>query len=191
MKPLLLTFLLLAAAVPLDQVEVSWRPVGSGPKEGIGRGEIEAPPDRVFRALADLDHWDEFMPFLESSDARPQPDGSVLSFQRLELPALIGERHYQIRAEIRAEIRARGRSGGRIWRLEWSYVPGSGNVVAHRGSWELSEIAPGRTLAVLHLYTDPGGPVPDRAMDRATGKSLGWIFKGLRQHVRRSRYDRQ
>lgn len=181
MRSLLLTFLLLAAAVPLDQVEVSWRPVGSGPKEGIGRGEIEAPPERVFRALVDLDHWDEFMPFLESSDARPQPDGSVLSFQRLELPILIGERHYQ--------IRARGRAGGRTWRLEWSYVPGSGNVAAHRGSWELSEIAPGRTLAVLHLYTDPGGAVPDRAMDRATGKSLGWIFKGLRQHVRRSRYD--
>lgn len=185
MKPLLLAMLaglLLAAAVPLDQVEVSWRAVGSGPKEGIGRGEIEAPPDRVFRALADLDHWDEFMPFLEESDARPQPDGSVLSRQRLELPALIGERRY--------EIRARGRTGGRTWRIEWSSVPGSGNVEAHRGSWELAESAPGRTRAVLHLYTAPGGAVPDWAMDRATGRSLGWIFKGLRQHVRRSRYDR-
>lgn len=182
MKPLLAAALYLAMAVPLDQVDVRLRPVGSGPKEGIGRGEIEAPPDRVFRALVDLDHWDEFMPFLEESDARPQPDGSVLSRQRLDLPAFLGERRY--------EIRARSRTDGRTWRLEWSYVPGSGNVDAHRGSWELRELAPGRTLAVLHLYTDPGGAVPDRAMDRVIGRSLGWIFKGLRQHVRRSRYDR-
>lgn len=184
MRRLALVLLLAAVgAIPLDQVEVSFRPVGSGPQEGIGQGEIEAPPDRVFRALLDLDHWDEFMPFLEESDARPQPDGSVLSFQRLELPALIGERRY--------EIRARGRTDGRTWRMEWAYVPGSGNVAAHRGSWELTGIAPGRTRAVLHLYTNPGGAVPDWAMDRATGKSLGWIFKGLRQHVRRDRYDRR
>ncbi len=178
MKPLLLAVLLLAAPVPLDQVEVSWRAVGSGPKEGIGRGEIEAPPDRVFRALADLDHWDEFMPFVEESDAKPQPDGSVLSFQRLGLPPMIGER--------RLRIRVTGQPGRKV---EWSYVPGSGNVKAQRGAWTLEAAPGGKTRATLRLLTDPGGSAPDWAMDRATGKSLVWIFDGLRQQVRRSRYD--
>jgi uncharacterized protein YndB with AHSA1/START domain len=180
-RPLVFLCALIAlGATPLDQVEVTLRPAGRGPQEGIGRGVVDAPPERVFRALSDLDHWDEFMPFLQDADARPQKDGSVLSFQRLDLPGWIGERHY--------EIRARGRVEGREWILEWSYVPGTGNVRAHRGSWNLTRLGPDRTSATLRLYTDPGGAVPDWAMDRATRKSLGWIFKGLRQHVRRSRY---
>jgi ribosome-associated toxin RatA of RatAB toxin-antitoxin module len=181
MLPLMRLFallFLLAVAGRFGEVEVTLRPVGDGPKEGIASGLIEAPPDRVFRALMDLDHWDEFMPFVEESDAKPQPDGSVLSFQRLGLPPMIGERHLRIRVT--------GQAGRKV---EWSYVPGSGNVKAQRGSWTLVEAGPGKTRATLRLFTDPGGSAPDWAIDRATGKSLVWIFDGLRQQVRRSRYD--
>jgi len=170
--------LLLAAAGRFGEVEVTLRPVGDGPKEGIGSGLIDAPPERVFRALMDLDHWDEFMPFVVESDARPQPDGSVLSFQRLGLPPMIGERHLRIRVT--------GQPGRKV---EWSYVPGSGNVKAQRGSWTLEAAPGGKTRATLRVLTNPGGSAPDWAMDRATGKSLVWIFDGLRQQVRRSRYD--
>lgn len=172
----LLSLFLIAAAGRFGEVEVTLRPAGEGPKEGIGSGLIEAPPERVFRALMDLDHWDEFMPFVEESDASPQPDGSILSFQRLQLPPMIGGRHLR--------IRVRGQAGRRV---EWEYVPGSGNIEEQRGSWTLAQAGPGRTRAVLRLHTDPGGPA--WAMDRATAKSLVWIFDGLRQHVRRSRYD--
>jgi hypothetical protein len=174
----LLALLLLAVAGRFGEIEVTLRSVGDGPQEGIGSGVIEAPPERVFRALMDLDHWDEFMPFVEESDAKPQPDGSVLSSQRLGLPPMIGER--------RLQIRVTGQAGRKV---EWSYVPGSGNVKAQRGSWTLVEAGPGKTRATLRLFTDPGGSAPDWAMDRATGKSLVWIFDGLRQQVRRSRYE--
>lgn len=168
------------------EVLVTLRPVpAGGPQEGIGRGVIEAPPERVFRALTDWAHAEEWMPFVERSNAAPQPDGSVVSFQLLDLPAPLGDRHYKIRA--RAAVAGQGR--GRVWRAHWTYVPGSGNVADQRGSWELTELAPGRTLATCRLYTDPGGSVPDWMMDRATRKSLPWIFNGLRQQVRRSRYD--
>lgn len=173
-----LCLLLLAAAGRFGEVEVSLRPAGDGPKEGIGAGLIDAPPERVFRALMDLDHWDEFMPFVEESDAKPQPDGSVLSFQRLGLPPMIGER--------RLRIRVTGQPGKKV---EWSYVPGSGNVKTQRGSWVLEAAPGGKTRATLRLLTDPGGSAPDRVMDRATEKSLVWIFDGLRQQVRRSRYE--
>lgn len=171
-------FLLLFVAGRFGEVDVSLRPAGGGPKEGIGVGLIDAPPDRVYRALMDLDHWDEFMPFVAESDARPRPDGSILSFQRLQLPSMIGDRHL--------EIRVTGQAGRKV---EWSYVPGSGNVKTQTGSWTL-QAAPGdKTKATLRLRTDPGGSAPAFAMDRATGKSLVWIFDGLRQHVRRPRYD--
>ncbi|HWM94284.1 MAG TPA: SRPBCC family protein [Thermoanaerobaculia bacterium] len=179
----LLSLLLISASGRFGEVDVTLRPVSGGPKEGIGSGLIEAPPKRVFRAVMDLDHWDEFMPFVVESDARREPDGSVVSFQRLELPPLIGERHLRIRVRSRTE--------GRTWKVEWDYVPGSGNIKAQRGAWTLEEAGPGKTRATLRLYTDPGGSAPGWAMDRATGKSLVWIFNGLRQHVRRSRYDDQ
>lgn len=171
------------------EVLVELRTVRAGaPREGIGRGVITAPPERVFRALTDYQYFDEFMPFVESADAAPQPDGSVISFQRLDLPAPIGDRFYRIRA--RAAIKGGEGSGARrVWRTRWSYVPGSGNVADHHGSWSLVEISPGRTLATCRLYTDPGGAVPAWAMDRATRKSLPWIFDGLRQQVRRGRYN--
>jgi len=168
-------------------VEVHLWPMGQGrPQEGIGRGVIAAPPERVFRAVIDVEHWHEFMPFLTASDARPEKDGSILSAQRLDLPFPLGERHYRIRFRSRVE---RGGQGGRetVWRAEWSYVPGSGNITGLRGSWTLTA-APGGTLAVCRLWTDTG--VSSSLMDRATEKSLPWIFDGLRQHVRRSRYDK-
>jgi uncharacterized protein YndB with AHSA1/START domain len=171
---------------PTGAVWVQMVPSGKGrPKEGIGHGVIDAPAERVYRALVDYRHWEEFMPFLERSDARPQPDGSVLSAQRLELPPPLGRRHYEIRARHRVEETARGK----VWRVEWSSVPGSGNVAGHHGSWTLLSQGSGRTFATCRLYTDPGGSIPHWAVNRGTSETLPWIFHGLRQHVRRSRYD--
>jgi uncharacterized protein YndB with AHSA1/START domain len=175
-----------ARPTPTGMVWVEMAPAGTGkPREGIGRGVIEAAPERVWRALTDYAHWREFMPFLESSEARPQPDGSVVGEHALELPAPIGERHYRVRFTPSVETGA----AGKVWRLRWAYVAGSGNVADHRGSWTLTALGPERTLAVCRLYTDPGGMTPRWAVDRGTVRMLPWIFDGLRQHVRRSRYD--
>lgn len=173
-------------STPTGEVRVSLGPERQdGPREGIGRGLIEASPERVFRALKDVEHWHEFMPFLEQSTARRRKDGSVESFQRLELPFPIGRRSYRVQVRDRVERTA----GGTVWHVEWTYVPDSGNVDDHHGSWTLTAADNGATLATLRLFTDPGGFVPPRAMDRGTTETLPWIFHGLRQHVRRSRYD--
>lgn len=182
--PILLAALAAAGLSPAEtrrlgagEVLIEMKPAGKGPDEGIGRGAIDAPLERVQLALSDLESWDEFVPFLEESDARRQKDGSVLSRQRLDLPTPLGERRFEIRARIQERS------------VSWAYVPGSGNIAAHRGSWTLESFGPGRTLATCRLYLDPGGGASSWAMNRATSKTLGWIFDGLRQHVRRSRYD--
>ena len=173
-------------STPTGPVRVSLAPVRQdGPREGIGRGLIEAPPERVFRALEDVENWHEFMPFLAQSTAEHRKDGSVESFQRLELPFPIGRRSYRIRVRSRVEQAP----GGTVWHVDWTYVPGSGNVEDHHGSWTLTATQSGSTFATLRLYTDPGGLIPARAADRGTAETLPWIFHGLRQHVRRSRYD--
>jgi polyketide cyclase/dehydrase/lipid transport protein len=170
------------------EVLVSLAPApGGGPQEATGRGVIDAPPERVFRALSDYAHWQEFMPFLEKSDLLPGRGGAAESLHVLKLPAPFGERRYRVRFSQQEETGPKGT----LWRIDWSYVPGSGNLAGHRGSWTLTAFGPGRTLAVCRLLTDPGGGVPQWMMDRANRKNLPWIFDGLRQHVRRSRYDGQ
>jgi polyketide cyclase/dehydrase/lipid transport protein len=152
---------------------------GGGPKEGVGMGVVDAPPSRVFAALTDFAHYQEWVPFVRTSDARRQLDGSVVSAQSLHLPALVGDRSYKIRAVSVAS--------GKAWTTRWTYVPGSGDVVDTYGSWSVVEFGPGRSLATCRLFTDPGR-VPHWAMNRATEQSLPWIFKGLRQQVMRDRY---
>lgn len=192
----LLAVFLLGAAAPQDSGRTVSTPTGevrvslvkvseSGPREGVGQGGIDAPPARVFRALMDVEHWSEFMPFMEKSSARRRKDGSIESFQRLELPFPAGRRSHRIR------VRGRTETGptGTVWRVEWTSERGSGNVKEHRGSWTLTANETGGTRATLRLFTNPGGFLAASAADRGTAETLPWIFHGLRQHVRRSRYD--
>src|SRR3954452_6988568 len=96
-------------------------PSAGKPREGVGRGVIEAPPERVFRALTDYAHWSEFMPFLRKSVALPQADGSVLAEHVMKLPAPTGERHYRVRLRQRVETGP----AGKAWTIDWAYVPRS------------------------------------------------------------------
>jgi len=157
----------------------------SGVREGVGTGVIDFPPERVFRAVSDLEHWDEWVPFLVEADARRLPDGAIESAQRLDAPALGRPLVFSVRA--RREVTGAGR--GRRWTLTWSYVPGSGNVAGHRGSWTLVEHAPGRTRATCRLFTDAGGSTPVWAMNRATRKMIGWMFDSLPLQTNRGRYQ--
>ena len=171
---------------PTGDVWVETASPGAGkPREGVGRGVIEAPPERVVRALADYGHWSEFMPFLVKSAALSQADGSTLAEHLMKLPAPTGERHYRVCFQSKVEAAP----AGKTWTIAWAYVAGSGDVKDHHGSWTLTPLGLGRTLAVLRLYTDPGGLTPQWAVDRGTAETIPWIFHGLRQQARRSRYD--
>jgi hypothetical protein len=175
-----------ARPTPTGIVWVEMVAAGRGkPREAIGRGLVEAPPERVWRALTDYRHWHEFMPFLEASAAWRQADGGVLSRHVMDLPSPLGQRRYGVRFVQRTE----GGAAGKVWRIDWTYVPGSGNVAGHRGSWTLTARGTERTFGVCRLYTDPGGAISRWAVDRGSFQMLPWIFHGLRQHVRRSRYD--
>jgi Polyketide cyclase / dehydrase and lipid transport len=160
-------------------------PCAGQPREGVGRGVIEAPPERVARALADYGHWAEFVPFLVKSVTLPPAAGTTLAEHVMKLPAPTGERHYRVGFRSKTEAGP----AGKTWTIDWAYVAGSGNVKDHHGSWTLTALGPGRTLAVLRLYTDPGGLTPQWAVERGTAETIPWIFHGLRQQVRRSRYD--
>ena len=175
-----------AARLASGEVLVASRPVAA-PRalaEEVGRGIINAPPERVFAAVVDFAHYQEWVPFVKRSDATPQGDGSVVSFQSLALPFPLNRRYYKIQARSGVS----GEGPGRVWRAWWHYLPGTGNVADHYGWWVLVPYGEGRTLGTCVLYTDPGH-MPAWAVHRGTAETMPYVFSGLRQQIRRSRYD--
>jgi hypothetical protein len=175
-----------AARMAGGEVLLAARPVGTrGLDEEIGRGVIDAPAERVYAALIDFAHYQEWVPFVTHSTARPQGDGSVVSFQGLSLPFPLGGRHYEIHARFDGPETGMAPA----WRVWWTYVPGTGNVADHYGWWVLEPVGAARTRATCLLYTDPGR-TPAWAMHRGAAATMPYIFSGLRQQILRSRYDR-
>jgi hypothetical protein len=138
----------------------------------------------VWRAVVDLDHWHEWVPFLEASERTPGASGSPAWRLRFDLPLPLRDRHYAVRA------RASGPGGGLRagGTLSWESVPGSGNVAWARGSVAVLPRGPGRTLVVFHSATDTGDRTPGFLLDRALRQSLPWVLEGLAQQVSRCRY---
>src|SRR3954454_25111569 len=78
-------------STPTGDVWVETTSPGAGkPREGVGRGVIEAPPERVFRALTDYCQWSELMPFMQKSATSAQPDGSTVAEHVMKLPSPTG-----------------------------------------------------------------------------------------------------
>ncbi len=154
---------------------------GTSFKEGIGRALIPLPIERVERAVADVLHYEEFMPFLETSTAESQSDGSILSRQKLDLPGLLGTRRLTARFHLARPTPA-------TYSVTWVSLPGS-EVRDQHGSFHLAPLGDGSrgTLVTCRFFLDPGG-APAFLVNPQTERSVGWILDGLRQHVNRGRY---
>lgn len=161
------------------------RAAGKRVREGVALRLLEAPTERVLRAVRDHRHYTEFMPFMTVSDAHEGDEGSVVCRQRLDLPFPIPDRLYAVEGRYRQEPQ----EGRRAWVASWSYLPGSGNIAANDGEWVLVEVAPDRTLVAFRVYADFVPWLPAHLQDRATLRSLPWVLDGLRQQVQRCRYD--
>lgn len=185
------------AFLPVQLGETDWRDVMSGQvmrrlievdgsrvKQGVAIGIVDAPPDRVYRVITDNANFAEFMPYVKESTVEPQPDGSIINYQYLNLP-FVADREYRIRI-----VNTTRETGGAVIRESaWTYVKGSGNIDENHGAWRLIEFPPGKTLVIYEVLTDPGGMIPTFLKNSATQRSLSALLKSVRQRVVDPRYD--
>lgn len=173
---------------------------GANQRAGLAVRLVRHDPERVVRAVADVDHWREWVPFLKGAErsAAPGPSSRELAF---DLPWPLRDRHYRATLRVETSRPAAGAEapggtgderfdpGGREWLLAWLSVPDSGNVQWARGSFLVRELGPGRALVVFRSATDLGEPRLTRSLlDRVMEDSLRWVLDGLAQQVGRCRY---
>ncbi len=184
----------------LERSETVARPIpmaGADQRAGLAVRLVRHDPERVVRAVRDLDHWSEWVPFLTSSEraTAPGPPSRELAF---DLPWPLRDRHYRatVQAESSTPAARAGPSGGpgdqaggREWLLSWLSLPDSGNVEWARGSFLVRELGAERTLVVFRSATDLGEPRFARSLlDRVMEDSLRWVLDGLAQQADRCRY---
>jgi hypothetical protein len=164
---------------------------GAHQRAGIAVRLVPGDPERVGRAIGDVDHWREWVPYLKTSGRSTAP-GPVSRELHFDLPWPLSDRHY--RAQVRTEaIRAAGGGPGEPgpldWTLTWDSVPDSGNVEWAWGSFRVTDHEPRRSLVVFRSATDVEAPRFARSiLDRVMTDSLRWVLDGLAQQVDRCRY---
>ena len=123
---LLVTFPGEPRPTPTGEVWVEMVSAGSGkPREGVGRGVIEAPPERVFRALTDYAHWWNSCPSCSVSAVQPSLT-LVGASRRLTCPPSSEPVPVPLHPEGETDLEEV--CGSTVLR------PGPGNVEDHRGS---------------------------------------------------------
>ncbi len=159
---------------------------GSRGSDGLVRATyfrvVDVAAWRLWLALSDSDHHEEFMPYIRESAVIESGGGTKLAYQYMALPAGAKPRHWVIRSWDNAELwKASGRT---LWETYWTLEPGADELVdafvdegfvehvdtddldaalytvTNEGFWLLVELSGDRTLVAYQAVSDIGGKVP-------------------------------
>jgi len=137
---------------------------------------------RLWLALSDSDHHEEFMPYVRESAVIEQGGGTKLAYQFMALPAGTKPRHWIIRSWDNSELwEASGRT---LWETHWTLEPGAEELVTafldeglfekvtvadiddavytvtNEGYWLLVALSDDSTLVAYQAVSDIGGKIP-------------------------------
>ena len=144
---------------------------------------VDAPAERVFRVVTDLDAFAEFLPNVRESRIESREGEVLINFQSLDLP-FVRDRHYRIR--VRNETA--GPADAPVYRSRWQYEPGSGNIVDSRGSWEVVPLTGVRSLVIYRAFVDPGGGIPKWFVETASRRGVPDLIEAVRRRVEHPKY---
>jgi carbon monoxide dehydrogenase subunit G len=166
---------------------IFFRDSGSNAREMKVFADINAPPQAVFNAVTDFEHYTQFMPYAKESKVMRVIDATSSIVYSLSAPPLIAQRDL---VEQVTMTRGSPENGG-VFRSEWvakpELTPTRNGVVRIRlstGSWSLEPLDRGQTTRVTYsILTDPGGKVPKAFADGATNAGMDGLMKAIRKRV--------
>mmetsp|Transcript_2130 Transcript_2130/g.8300 ORF Transcript_2130/g.8300 Transcript_2130/m.8300 type:complete len:340 (+) Transcript_2130:333-1352(+) len=184
-----------------DGVAVWMRAVpGSNAKEVLAEATFAKTPARAFwRAVCDVERYQEFVPFVKRSfvckDTRSSAgSGSVWVYNVVKAP-VVGPRDFV----IKIESAPRGADGSMT--CAW-HVPDDGvgpaalsghvRLLKNSGGWELRETANGKGVAVRYrVLTDPGTALPGFLVDLANQSSVPDVMRAFNARATSGVYERE
>jgi len=185
-----------------DGVAVWMRAVpGSNAKEVLAEATFAKTPAHLFwRAVCDVERYQEFVPFVKRSfvckDARSSAgSGSVWVYNVVKAP-VVGPRDFV----IKTESAPRGGADGSMT-CAW-HVPDDGvgpaalsghvRLLKNSGGWELRETANGKGVAVRYrVLTDPGTALPGFLVDLANQSSVPDVMRAFNARATSGVYERE
>ena len=151
-------------------------------KEFKARGVLDIPAAHLASVMKDRSKYTEFFPYLVEN--RPiVKDGHHYSYERIKAP-LIAERDYTVE-HVDEELddgglRIRFRDANDIGPPP---VDGNVRVQTVKGMWEILHVDGGRAQVTYHVYTDPGGSIPNFIINAANKKGVFKAVTALRDRA--------
>lgn len=146
-----------------------------GYRGAIGRAIIDAPMAKVFEAISDFEHYNEFMPHTTLAEVIRR-EGNELWF-RTALDFKVKRVTYVLHVTLDPDGRG----------LRWTLA--EGDLAFNEGGWELEPYGPdgSRTYVTYTAYVDPGFYVPGFMLAKLTEGSLPAVINAVRKRVGASR----
>jgi uncharacterized membrane protein len=156
---------------------------GSGIREIKAETVVEAPLERVWQVLTDVERFPEFMPYVKEVEILG-PAGSQGRYEyHLIAPPLVNRRDYTLRTFNEVD-KANG-----IYRRCWMVANGAGpdpvegvvRIQTCQGRWTVTRLDMSRTRVGYYLHTDPGGSIPVWMANRAKTMTLPDLMNAVRK----------
>lgn len=153
-------------------------------KEVKAVGEIDAPPEAVFKYVTNYENQKGNMPYVVDQKVFSRTENEVVFWTQADFP-LVSARDWVLRSKLERNF-----DGGKF-RASWDVVevkdaplPKDGVVrlKTNQGSWTLEPLDGGkRTRGTYYLFTDPGGSIPGFIANKANTQALPDLFEAVRK----------
>ena len=155
---------------------------GTGIRELKASSTIDAPVEVVWAVVEDLEHYPEFMPYMEKVDVLSRRADKIIAYYQID-PPLVDPRDYTL--ELVSETNPAAKHYIRSWSQmnELGPPPADGFVRLDvvDGSWTLSQVGTNKTKVDYWLFTNPGGSVPTWIANRANSVSIPDLYEALQK----------
>jgi ribosome-associated toxin RatA of RatAB toxin-antitoxin module len=167
-----------AEAARLDRGEVLtrfWRVPGSDAGAGWAVGVIDAPPEQVFRVVADVARYREFTPRMVASTIVSGGGDRYRFYYKLQMPWPLSD--HECTTDNVHEVDRPGRRFTRRWTLV------SGTFHHNEGAWAVRPWGKGQSLLTYSVVLLPKSAAPRAVLDYVTRIALPGGVKTFRRRV--------
>ncbi|MBX5482588.1 MAG: SRPBCC family protein [Myxococcaceae bacterium] len=150
-------------------------------------GVIDAPPEKVWKALRDYENYSKTMPYTQVSKIVAREGGDkVIWFYSVVNTPIVARRDYCIKlTDVSKWDNGKGYLKV-VWTASNDKAPPKPDdvvrVTVNDGYWLLEPVDGGKkTKATYYVFTDPGGSLPKWLVNKANSSAVPDVFEATRK----------